>query len=177
MLAFTGQVTLAGELELGADRPSVPVETRAEGRNFIRLPNLQYTIRVQPICNADRSPSRLSLSVADTRIVLNEAALTAEAGLDIPLQIPSSQIAPVAVEGFCLADISGPTDGAETMVVPSVLSIQASLLCTGESGNEMIYASTALDVMLDCLRPQDTGKAGDASITSRQVPVEKSNRS
>jgi hypothetical protein len=169
----TGQTAVAGDLSLSADRPTVPVQTRSDGRNFIRLPALQYTVRVGAVCDQGRKPARLSLNVADTRVLLNAAQIVAGTTFDVPLLVPSSQIGPIAVEGFCLAESPGLADDKEIMTVPSVLSIQASLLCESETGDEIDYASTALDVTLECARPQEDESNGGASITSRQVPTEK----
>ena len=177
LLLALGQAAFAADLDLAADRPTVPVETRSDGRNFIRLPTLQYAIRIGAVCTAGKTPARLSLNVADTRVLLNEEQIVTGASFEVPLLVPSSQIGPIAIKGFCLADPGESGDVVETMTVPSVLSVQASLLCTGETGDEIDYASTALDVMLECARPQDGAADDDASVTSRQVPVEKFNRS
>ena len=173
LLLAIGQAASAGDLDLAADRPTVPVETRADGRNFIRLPALQYTVRVGVACAEGSKPKRLSLNVADTRVLLDEDEVAADTTFDVPLLIPASQIGPIAVEGFCVAESTGLGDTIETMTVPSVLSIQASLLCTGDSGDEMDYASTALDVTLECARPRQGPSGSAASITSREMLVEK----
>jgi len=156
LLLAIGQPAHAGDLILSADRPTVSVETRSDGRNFIRLPALRFMVRIRTACSDARKPARVTLSVADTRVVLNEDEVVTSAEIDVPVLVPSSQIGPVAVEGFCLTDDAGGTGGEERMTVPSVLSIQASLLCTGDSGDEIDYASTALNVMLECTRPQET---------------------
>ena len=177
LLLAIGQVASAGDLHLAADKPTVTVETRSDGRNFIHLPALQYTIRIEAACAEERKPARLSLNVADTRVLLSEDRIVSGTAFDVPLLIPSSQIGPIAVEGFCLADAGEFDSARETMTVPSVLSIQAALLCTGDSGDEMDYASTALDVILECARPQDDSTGTDASVTARQMPVKKVNGS
>lgn len=173
LLLAIGQAAFAGDLDLAADKPTIPVETRSDGRNFIRLPELQYTVHVGAVCTEGKKPVRLSLNAADTRVLLNEDQIVVGTTFDVPMRVPSSQIGPIAVEGFCLAEPAGLTDVKETMIVPSVLSVQASLLCTGESGDEIDYASTALDVTLECARPQVDASDDDASVTSRQVPIEK----
>jgi hypothetical protein len=158
-----GQAAGADDLALTPDRPAVSVETRVDGRNFIRLPGLQYTVRVESDCDITRKPARLSLNVADTRVVLDEAEI--DGAIDIPVAIPSGQIGPIAVEGFCLTGDDESASGKETMLVPSVLSLQASLLCTGESGNKIVYASTTLDVRLECSVPEDAAVTeADGSI-------------
>ena len=173
LLQTFGQAALASDLDLAADSPTVSVETRASGRNFIRLPALRYTVRVGTECADRGKPARLSLNVADTRVVLDEGRIVSGAVFDVPLLIPSSQIAPIAVEGFCLAESAGPVDGKESLTVPSVLSIQGSLLCSGENGEKIVYASTALNVTLECARSNAEAAGSDASVTLRQVPVQK----
>jgi len=166
LLLAIGQVADANDLKLTPNRPAVSVETRADGRNFIRLPGLQYTIRVESGCDNMRVPARLSLNVADTRVVLDEEEIAA--AINVPIAIPSSQIGPIAVEEFCFTGDDESASSEETMLVPSVLSLQASLLCTGESGDEIVYASTALNVRLECSVPEDAAVTDtDSSIAGQ----------
>jgi hypothetical protein len=73
---------------------------------------------------------------------------------EFSLQVPASQIAPLAVEDFCIAedgDDENPVGDLQTKLsVESALSAQASLLCEGEEDRAMTYVSRALDVSLVC---------------------------
>ena len=139
------------ELAVSADTPTVILSTRPAGRNFIRLPDLDYRFAIDAGCPTGLERSAISISIADTRIALGESELTAAKRLDIPVSVPATQIAPVAVDRFCTVSTSDeevlePAD----LTIPAVLSAQVSLLCSGEAGNEMTYAAMSLDVTLQC---------------------------
>lgn len=134
-------------LKVDADAPVVEINARTAGRNFMRLPSLNYRFDLATKCPIDLEPKSISLSVADTRKSLAEADFTGNQAISVPMTIPASQIGPVAVDGFCVADA-----GDETLRIPAVLSVQASLLCANDEKSQMIYASTSLDVTLSCKR-------------------------
>jgi len=66
------------------------------------------------------------------------------------MKIPASQIAPLSVEGFCLTSESGGQQESERVTVRGILSAQASLLCSGDEDQRLMYASRSLDVTLNC---------------------------
>jgi hypothetical protein len=147
----------AEDLTVSADTPTVVISTRPAGRNFMRLPDLDYRIAIDGQCPTALAPGAISISIADTRIAVGQSELAAADGLHIPVTVPASQIGPVAVGRFC-TDATDGDDGAaaDDLRIPAVLSAQVSLLCTGEADNEMTYAATSLDVILHC-------EAGDAA--------------
>ena len=143
----------AGELSVGADTPTVIVSTRPASENFITLPALQYQFRVVATCDGGSSADAFSLSIADTRISIAREHLS-ERSNALLVTIPADQIPPVRVEGFCKTgtDEAGKT---ETIQIPSVLSAQSSLLCVSDTGSDMTYASTSLDILVNCQPPDD----------------------
>lgn len=136
----------ADNLVLSPDTPVVSVSTRPAGRNFMRLPNLEYAFRIEAHCSADDSPKSVSLSIADTRISLGTDSLANEGPIEISVEIPAGQIGPVATSDFCVVGASG----NERLRIASVLSAQASMLCGEDDDGTMTYASAALDVVVDC---------------------------
>ncbi|MDH3439810.1 MAG: hypothetical protein OEM63_03585 [Gammaproteobacteria bacterium] len=138
----------SGELGLTANAPEVSIPTRPDGRNFMRLPELEYNIVADMLCPDGLARESLSLSIADTRVT---RAIDAETGsrLELSVRVPAAQIGPVAVNQFCTAE-NVAAGGRRTLRIPSVLSAQAALLCVSETGREMTYASAPLDVMLLC---------------------------
>jgi len=143
----------AGELRLSASTPEVNVSTRPAGRNFMRLPSLRYEFVVESRCPEGLSPETLSLSIADTRVTKNQEDIQSTA-TSLSVNVPASQIGPVAVEQFCTAE-SIEQEGRLSLRLPSVLSAQSSLLCVGDKGNDMTYASASLDIVLQCEDPEE----------------------
>ena len=145
----------ADELELNASTPEVTISTRPAGRNFVRLPSLDYRFRVDARCTAGRRAQAISISVADTRISVPTGNLPSDGAIDVEMTVPADQIGPVPLNEFCISD-DGDNDLQQTsLTIPSVLSAQASLLCADESGGEMTYASASMDVELSCEPPDE----------------------
>lgn len=143
------QIANASELELRADRPVVSVETRSAGRNFIRLPSIDYQFSIHAVCAESMKPRSLSLSIADTRIFLDNTDLDSRLPLSVSVRIPADQIAPVALDEFCAIADDGPKS-RRVIEISGILSAQASLRCENEDSSEVVYASSALDVSLQC---------------------------
>ena len=132
-------------LVLNADTPVVEVGRRSAGRNFMRLPSLEYQFDLTANCPAGLTVTSISLSIADTRKSLATNDISSDETTVLKMTIPASQIGPIAVDGFCVAP-----DEQGTIRLPAVLSVQASLLCANEEARQMIYMSRPLDVMLSC---------------------------
>lgn len=148
----------AGELVISAVAPEVSVERRDTGRNFIRLPSLEYAFVIDARCRADLLPRSLSLSVADTRVSISADDIPSAAPVELTVRIPANQIAPVAVDKFCVttdAEAPGSDRLPNAIKIMSVLSAQASLLCASDGQTEMTYASQPIDVTLSCELPVD----------------------
>jgi hypothetical protein len=149
-------VGLAGELDVSASTPDVEVSTRPEGRNFMRLPSLEYQFVLTANCPAALSARSVSLSIADTRVALEEHELDQTGRLELSVSVPAMQIAPVAVNNFCTRVDEEPEQIQQTSLrIPAVLSVQAALTCGGEEGSEVTYASRSLDVVLRCELRED----------------------
>lgn len=158
-----GQAAEPGTLMITADTPVVETKPRSAGRNFMRLPSLVYTFELEAHCATGLLPRMMSLSIADTRTSLASDDISTETVTVATLEIPAAQIAPVAVDKFCIGD-TGPqesdqtsgkrADERESLRISSVLSVQASLLCASETDSQMTYSSKSLDVTLSCNDPQ-----------------------
>ena len=142
---------VAGELDVSVNTPTVIISTRPAGRNFMQLPGLEYQFAVDAQCPATLQPSSITISIADTRVSVSGADLSAPMPLSIPVNVPASQIGPIAVDRFCTASPAEASDAPDPqLIIPAVLSAQISLLCADEADSEMTYASNSLDVVLDC---------------------------
>ena len=130
--------------------PDINVEIRAHDRYKIELPGLQYAFRIEASCASGLMPDSMLLSVADTRKRISASDIQSGSESGIMIIIPAGQIAPLTVEGFCLASSDNDQHKNHRVTVRGVLSAQASLLCSGENGQQITYASQALDVTLTC---------------------------
>lgn len=157
----------SGRLELAVEPPVIVVPATAPGRRFIDLPALEYRFEVQAACTGSRTPRALSINVADSRVALSGAALGERAGAELILNVPARQLAPIAVDDFCVAAREGTAAGDEAvsatfapsrlLTVPDVVSAQASLVCGDEQGSDISYVTKPLAVTLACAAADERG--------------------
>jgi hypothetical protein len=167
-MCVTAQSAYCGELTLSADSPVVSIETRTDGRNFVRLPSVDYQFNVRAMCDVGMQPRSVSLNIADTRVLLAQDAFEGDAPVNVSVRIPANQIAPVALDGFCAAAPAESTPQKNQQInVPGILSVQASLRCASDDSSEVVYASRALDVSLRCRLPDDESVPAVKSVGSR----------
>ena len=140
-----GQTVDSAAFVLNADTPVVAIGKQSAGRNFLRLPSIEYQFDLAANCPLGLAAETISLNVADTRKSLTTTDLSGEETTVVKMAVPAAQIGPIAVAGFCVTE-----DDQETFRIPAVLSLQASLLCANEEVRQMIYASRSLDVTLSC---------------------------
>jgi hypothetical protein len=165
-VAFLLAVSAAGPavgkdtLSVTTDVPLVPIASRNPGRNYVRLPTLEYQFEINTHCSDSRSPRSLSLNVADTRESLAAGKIIGDGPTVISLRIPASQIAPLVIEDFCVVQFEENGErisAAPTQTtIPAVLSAQVSLLCEGDEDKAITYVSRTLDVALVCDDVTDT---------------------
>lgn len=139
-----------GGMVVSANTPEVVVSTGNSGRDFLRLPELSYEFSVAAVCPAPLRAESLSLGIADTRASVPAASLRSGTSTHLSMTIPAAQIAPVVIGNLCVgSDAEEPTT-ANPVRIAAILSVQAALLCVGDSGSEMLYAAEPLDVLLHC---------------------------
>jgi hypothetical protein len=165
----------ADHLELSAEPPVVPVPATSPGRRFIELPALEYRFAVQTACGGERTPRSLMINVADSRLSLSGAALESDATGELVLNVPARQLAPIAVDDFCVAGPAAADGGPAArpamdepgghspaapdpephrlLTVPAVVSAQASLVCGDGNGSNISYVTQPLAVTLVCTAP------------------------
>ena len=151
-------------IEISVNVPTVMVTPRRTDRFIpLRLPNLTYDLTLTTFCDKNWRPISVSISIADSGKSFNAQQLQGTAILKTELQIPAMQIAPLPVEQFCIknkqeklqpgnTNNNEPPSGSNRnkVTISSVLSAQASLLCTTESEQSITYVTKALDVTLEC---------------------------
>lgn len=159
LIATVSSIATASEpvhnIELTVDVPIVTVTPRQPGRITMRLPSVTFSVTVAVDCGADWQPDSVSISVADSGASLNAEQLQAGRELTFDLHIPSSQIAPLRIERYCIDDEADAANAAyqNRITIPGVMSAQASLRCATESERSTTYVTKPLDIVLECAAP------------------------
>ena len=140
--------------------PAVAVLSLQQGgRSLVRLPDIEVRLGVSTHCANGALPDSLSITVADTRRTLRAEELQASKSVAVAMRVPASQIAPLALQGFC----TDPASEGASMLINAALAVQASLRCARADSQSIVFAAEALDVRVDCIRSAaaEAESAGD----------------
>jgi hypothetical protein len=122
------------------------VVSRDTERELLRLPDLEFPVRIVARCGSGREPETVSISIADTRVSFDRETLSANGVLETSISVSSRQIAPIAVNGFC----SSETARSESLLLPTALIAQVSLRCIRDETRSIAFRAQALDVLVNC---------------------------
>ena len=128
-----------------AEPARVAIDVLPAGRRLIRLPSLEFRLRIEPRCDPELQIQSVSISVADTHKTYDAADFAETSMLETTLRLPGRQIGPLAVDAFC----ESPSGPASTRVAEA-LSANVSLRCANDSRQAVNYENLALDVLLTC---------------------------
>ena len=144
----SGEELSDNRLLVDINAASIKVSARPAGRPPIRLPGLEFTIRLEPLCSAGMVAESVSVSIADTRVHIGPQTLADQTVIETTIRIPRKQIGPLAIEDFCVAG----DDSANNAVlqVRDALTAQLSLKCADDSRKSIIYKTEALATTLIC---------------------------
>jgi len=146
--------------------PAVASITPHSGsRKLIRLPELEFPLRISVQCAAGRTPESISISVADTHRNFSGEDLPVSATLETSVRISPRQIAPIAMRDFCVAA----SESRPSLLVTTALTAQISLRCVKNGQRSIAFQSKALDVMLNC-ETSDATASGVAAIRTPRQP-------
>ena len=118
------------------------------GRKLVQLPELQFDLSVSAHCAERGERESLSITIADTRTNLRAEALQTGESVDVSMRVAASQLAPFALQGFCV----DPARVGESVLLGSALTAQASLRCTRAGSPSIVFAAEPLDVRVVCIR-------------------------
>jgi len=138
-------------LLVSIDTAMVEVSTRPSGRHGMRLPGIEFAVRLEPRCAVGKDADSISLSVADTRLRIGRDALAEQPIIETTIRIPGKQIGPLVIEDFCVAGDDAANDGF--MEVRDALTAQLSLKCTDDGRQSIVYLTKALAITLKCETP------------------------
>jgi hypothetical protein len=160
LVSISGRVVLSDDrttqVRLKPTGPAIEVDLRASDEAPFVLPDLQFDFEIHVSCAVGGKPRSLMLSIADSRKSVTGPDLLRTEPATLSMTVPSAQIAPVNVQGFCVTEVDRPVALGQSVNVPGFLSAQASLLCSAGTDEEpdapdrIGYFSTALDITLVC---------------------------
>ena len=128
--------------------PAVAVLTLQQaGRSLVRLPDVEFRLSLSTHCANGGQPESLSITIADTRMNLRAEELEAPRKFDITMRIPARQIAPLALQEFCI----DPAFEGDSVLITSAMAVQASLRCSRGDDHSIVFAAEALDIRVDCI--------------------------
>lgn len=152
-------------LAVAAELAAVVVPPQPPERHFFELPSLDYVFQVEARCHRNWKPESLTLNVADSRVTRAGADLENNPGQTLELKVPARQLAPIPIRDFCVIESAAEGSAAQAersggapdagprpsrMTVGAALSVQASLRCSLDDEQRIIYVSEPLDVTLAC---------------------------
>lgn len=124
----------------------IPVQQ--SGRRLVHMPELEFLLRVSPHCANGGQPESVSVTIADTRKTLRGDALQADGSIELSINVSADQLAPFALQEFCI----GPESEGESILLTSALTAHASLRCAREREPSIVFAVEPLDIRADCIR-------------------------
>ena len=154
-------------IRVAAKPASVEVTPLPVGRDFIRLPTLEFSLAVEPVCRPGSAATSLSISLADTRLTFGAQELDGNPVLEAALSLPRAQSGPLKVHQFCRDDEGG--DASRTLLLEDAFTARLSLRCGSDDRHTITYATQPLAVELRCRRADpaadesDQGASFDAS--------------
>ncbi|MDX1480773.1 MAG: hypothetical protein R3315_03800, partial [Woeseiaceae bacterium] len=130
------------ELSIVPTAATAAVQPGQAGRRTIELPDLSYSFQLRPRCRPPYEPQSLSLTVADSHRFFRPVVTSDTAPVvRTTLPVSSGQIAPIAIEGFCVADDQPAASEDRPQTVASVLTAAASLRCASDDSEAIVYTS------------------------------------
>ena len=151
-LAITAALPAVAETgaRLGIEaQPAVAkIRPLAQGRSLVQLPALEYQLTIDTHCGESAVAQSVSISVNDTHLTLDGDHAASSAGQPVGFTIPAIQVAPVAIDGFCVAE--DPGSQQQSLLIRDTVTVHLSLRCKSDSQEWITYASRGLDVALLC---------------------------
>ncbi len=135
------------ELTLHVNEASTQIEPHNQLDTQVRLPSLEVSLLARFNCPPDAVAHSITVSVADSHRRYGTEEIADADMLEISIDVPATQIAPVSLTNFCVEGI--PMKEA-FVVLHGVATAQVSLHCRKQSDASLHFASAALPLRLFC---------------------------
>lgn len=153
----------ASHIRVWSEPAAVEVAPQAAGRRLVRLPTLEFSLEIEPLCDHNMRAESLSISVADTRKIV-ALADDGESIITTTLTLPRQQTAPLALLDFCQIDDSQIEEELnQELLVRDAFTAHLSLRCANDEQHSVVYASQSLDLMLLCKAADQSPSADSAA--------------
>ncbi len=133
-------------LSVRAEPAVVTITQQAGGRRLIRLPELKFDLHIRTHCARGGLPESVSISVADTNRTIRGEELRAASSFETSVLVSSRQLAPLALQEFCVAGDSA----QQSLLVTTALTAHVSLRCAREEEQTIVYDAKSLDIRINC---------------------------
>ena len=135
-------------LQVDAEPAVAILAVQQGGRSLVHLPDIEFRLGIAAYCANGGQPESLSVTVADTQRTLRAEDLQDTGTIDISMRVPARQIAPLALQEFCV----DPASEGNSVLVTSALAVQVSLRCSRGNDQSIVFAAEPLDIRVDCIR-------------------------
>ena len=136
-----------GTLTLHAIEASTQIEPHEQLDTQVRLPSLEVSMLARFSCPPGAEAHSITVSVADSHRRYGPDEIADVEALEISVNVPATQIAPVALTDFC---ISGKPMKEAFLLLDGVATAQVSLHCRNQSDASVRFASASLPLRLIC---------------------------
>lgn len=153
-----------------AEPAQIAIDPLPAGRRLIRLPGVEFPLRLTPACPDNLDFQSLLISIADSRRTFSPVDFDAAATIETRIRVPARQTSPIAVDEFCEADAE-PMPTAVT--ISDAFTASISMRCGSESRQSVSYDTLALEIQLVCRLPggeTETGSAPTAAGNPSETP-------
>ena len=133
-------------LAVEADPAVASISRLQGGRQLVRLPELVFNLRIDAHCGHGGEAQSISVSVADTRKTISGDELADRGMLHTSVTVSPRQIAPLAVQEFCVSDDAP----GQSLLLGTALTAQVSLRCAREDKESILFDARSLDIRLVC---------------------------
>lgn len=134
-------------LTLQANETSAQLVSREQGPEQVSLPSLEFSLIAEFECPSETDVESVTVSIADTHERFGPNEISDKMALEVRVDVPANQIAPVTVSDFCINGGPGDENG---LLVPGIATAQVSLRCRSENELSVYFASVALPLRLYC---------------------------
>ena len=150
-----------------AEPAQITMDPLPAGRRLIRLPGVEFPLRLAPACPDDLDFQSLLISIADTRRTFSAVDFDAAATIDTRVRVSARQTSPIAVDEFCVADAEST---ASAVTISDAFTASISMRCGSESQESVIYDTLALEIQLVCRLPGGTTEMESAPTAAGDSP-------
>jgi len=148
----------AGQMRITAQAAVIKLEALADVPRLVPQQALEFILTIQPQCAPDMRAESISISAADTRRTYLRSDFADKSILEMQLTIPSKQLSPIAVDGFCQAGHKASLTTRE-LRIEDAFSAHISLRCASEERQSIAYIVQPLALKLQCAAPDEVSES------------------